>query len=230
VQGTASALVQELFDRTRGLIWFVPTTVVSAAVFTRFLRRWRSEALLTLAMFFVAWVEHGEVFTSWQAGWTWGPRFLMPVLPFLCLPLAVAVTWKAWRWPLVAVSLAGLLVNVPAVLVSYSRYFYASLADPGPGPWPSLFLARSLLHIGRLLLTHRVPKGRVTELASQGPAAIVQGATSLNSPDFWWFFLLQEHTQVPVVAVVAGALFSAVWIFALLTYRSFASAPASAGA
>lgn len=214
-----TALVDEVIDPTRGLLWFVPTTVVSVAAFPGFLRRWRSEAILTLCMFLVAGIEHANIFISWEAGWTWGPRFLVPILPFLCLPLSVAASSRQWRPWLAFFSIVGFAMNVPAVLVTYTRYFYASAADPGTGPWPSLFLSRAVIHIGRLVVTQQVPKGRITELASQGPAAIVNGATSLNSPDFWWFFLLQEHSHVLAVAIVAGALFFAFWTFGLLTYR-----------
>ena len=214
---TSIALLRELVDPTRGLLWFVPTTVAAAVAFPTFWTRFRWEALLAASMVLAAWIEHADVFISWQGGWAWGPRFMVPVLPFLCLPLSVAGSSRPWRAAVALCSLLGFLVNLPAVLVSYTRYFYAAAADPRITPLPSLFLTRSALQIGRLLLAGRVPSGRINELASQGPGAVVSGATSLNAPDFWWFFLIQEGWHVGTVALLAGGLFLTFGVLAWLS-------------
>ena len=225
---TGVALGEEVLNPTRGLLWFVPVSLVSAAAFPTFFRRHRSEGLLALSMFLFAWIEHADIFISWQGGWTWGPRFLIPVLPFLCLPLCAIGDSLPWRLGLGLCSLLGFAVNLPAVLVSYTRYFYAVAADPSTTPWPSLFLARSAVQVGRLVLARRVPNGRITELASQGPAAVVSGATSLNAPDFWWFFLIHEQSHVAAVTALAAGLFLAFCILTPLAWRRSSAAAAGA--
>jgi hypothetical protein len=64
----------------------------------------------------------------WWGGWSWGPRFLVPVLPFLCLFLAPVVDWVLYssRWwvkgMLAAVGLLSLGVQVLGVAVDFNQY------------------------------------------------------------------------------------------------------------
>jgi hypothetical protein len=65
----------------------------------------------------------------WWGGWGWGPRFLVPLMPFLVLPLGVLLERRAWRWiigalllPLsVAVNMLGILVDFNAYLSEFTR-------------------------------------------------------------------------------------------------------------
>jgi len=53
-----------------------------------YLRRQWSETLL-FAGIFVLYLLMNAAFNNWHAGWTFGPRYLIPALPFICLPLTL---------------------------------------------------------------------------------------------------------------------------------------------
>jgi hypothetical protein len=219
--GVLSGLGSILVDPSRGIIWFIPVVIGAVLLWPRFLRRARAEALLAAALFGVAWLEHANLFTGWDAGWTWGPRFMIPVLPFILLPLCTlspATFVSRLAMPILAV--AGVAANIGPVFVNYSRYFYASSAGLSPGRWPQWYLDNAALGVIGNALFGRVPSGRISELAPSGNRAIVEGAASLNAPDFWWFFLVQSHVKTALVLVAVGALMVALLLLAGLTVRA----------
>ena len=60
--------------------------------------------------------------TQWEAGYSWGPRYLLPVVPLLLVGMAPFLRNVHRKWPqkaLVVLCVLGLLVNLPAVLTSF---------------------------------------------------------------------------------------------------------------
>lgn len=204
LSGTVDGLVQLLIDPTQGLLWFVPTLVAMAILFPAFFAKARPLAMLCVGLFLSAWIVHANLFNQWSAGWAWGPRYFMPILPFLFLPLA-GLRWT--RKPDIArvsVALAGavgLVENLAPVLVRYERFYYADAFKLNPGRWPQVYLWRSAFQIMANLVSGHIPSGRLTD--AQG-AGVVSGATVLNEPDFWWFHLLHSHT-LPLLVLVTLA-------------------------
>jgi hypothetical protein len=154
----------------------------------------------------------------------------MPVLPYLTLPLtALPAKSIRLRAPLVALTGLGLIVNLAPVLVSYTRYYYAELAGVKPG-WPQVYLWRSAVTVISNAASGHIPSGRTTQLAPAGAAAILQGSASLNSPDFWWFYLVRAHIHPGLVLLTLSTIFTSlivlVWKLrqALVSRRNAAAA------
>lgn len=99
----------------------------------RGLRWWLMGASLTLLLLHGAWV-------AWWGAWAWGPRLLVPTLPWLCLGLVGALRWAAGRgWAnmaLGALAALGILVQVPGALVSRITFFWDVMERTGPGVNP----------------------------------------------------------------------------------------------
>ena len=78
------ALHGSFFAPSNGLFWFLPWTMIPfvGLVFAMHFRRLREPALVTFATLlvytmFIAMVD------NWRGGWTAGPRYIVPVVPFL---------------------------------------------------------------------------------------------------------------------------------------------------
>jgi len=100
----------ELLFHSKGLLVLSPV-LLAALAGVRFLRR--ADALLVVGLLVgVLLYDSGYRFPF--GGWVPGPRFLIPVLPFLALPLALALR----RWPLPVTALAG--VSVAAMTLATS--------------------------------------------------------------------------------------------------------------
>ena len=84
-----------LFSPHRGLFFFSPVLVLAVVgLVLAFLRRQRRAELLVAAGVFVSYVLMNASFQgwgkAWAGGWSFGPRYLIPGMALLALPLALA--------------------------------------------------------------------------------------------------------------------------------------------
>jgi len=134
-----------LVSSGRGLLWYTPLVFVSAVCIRAFFKRHPREAvygilsLLALLLLYARWYV-------WEGGWCWGPRFLLPIIPILMLPIGAALG-RFHRWTVsgrvsffgvvgiaVFVSISGLLVNYVdyyAWLVKHYTLNRAAYQEPG---------------------------------------------------------------------------------------------------
>lgn len=81
-----SVALMLLYSQYRGLFFFCPALLLAAYGFVKLLRgrALRAEACFCLAMFILFyWVN--VTFNGWPAGYSTGPRYLIPAIPFLAL-------------------------------------------------------------------------------------------------------------------------------------------------
>ena len=134
----AAPLFQGLYGLTlspgKGLLWYSPLLIAALAAWPAFFRRHRSEALLAAAVVVVNILFYAPWYL-WWGGHSWGPRFLVTILPFATLPLAEALE-AARRSRLVAAGLAALAVVSVAVqflgvVVNFNLYLEEVYAELG---------------------------------------------------------------------------------------------------
>ncbi|MBI3761444.1 MAG: hypothetical protein HY260_06220 [Chloroflexi bacterium] len=126
----------------RGFLWYNPPALLSIASWPRFHRahRWLSWAMLAVI------AVHLLVFGLWWEWWggAWGPRYLLPIVPFVilaCLPLferAVEAN-QLTRAGVSAILLAGLVVQIAAVAIDYNTYDGELEAQRPAPPGPRLY-------------------------------------------------------------------------------------------
>ena len=100
-------LVGQLVGPGRSILLYSPALIVALFGWRRALERRRAAALMVLAVFVVRWV-FVSTRSDWWGGWGIGPRYLLPVVPLLLLPLAevLADLRNASRGRRLAVALA----------------------------------------------------------------------------------------------------------------------------
>jgi len=127
-----------LLSPGKGLLEYAPVTLLAPLGAVLLWARRRAETALLLGVIGIDTVAHANVLIRWLGGWSWGPRFLIPVLPLallLLVPLlrpgggartglvgsrgAGAVRPISRRpWPLLAgLAALGALVQLPALVV-----------------------------------------------------------------------------------------------------------------
>lgn len=124
----------------KGLLLFSPTIVLGlAGMFFGVRRQWR-ESLLAAAMLAAHLAFYSQV-EYWHGDGSWGPRYMLFVVPFLYLPAAGLLAWIAelpadglplrWmqvagRWGIAALAIAGFLVQLLPVLLNFNVYLQVS--------------------------------------------------------------------------------------------------------
>jgi hypothetical protein len=109
-----------------GLLVYVPLLIFSAALFPRFYRRARPEALLLLSLLLLRLLFYAR-WSFWD-GRDWGPRFLVPLLPLLLLPLVVLPARRWIRAAALALAGAGLAIEVLGQVVPYDTIVWPQTA------------------------------------------------------------------------------------------------------
>jgi len=104
-----------LLSPGKSALIYAPPLALAALLGRRF---WRSERALAgfLALAWgVALIFYGA-WWAWHGGWSWGPRFLVPLLPLSCLPLGVLPMRRGWRAALAVALALGAAVTALGVL------------------------------------------------------------------------------------------------------------------
>lgn len=81
----------------------------------------RFEETLTIIVVCLGYLAAYGGWSTWQGGWSWGPRFLLPLLAIL-IPF-VALLSGRWRKIALWLALAGFLINAPTWVCFYERAF-----------------------------------------------------------------------------------------------------------
>lgn len=87
-----STLLQLLFDPSRGLFVFAPILLVALVALPRARRALPREAFLALVLVPAALLVFYAGYPNWHGGWSVGPRYLVPAIPFLLFPLVFAAS------------------------------------------------------------------------------------------------------------------------------------------
>lgn len=162
-------LFGNLLSPGRGLFWYSPPLILALFVFRRFQKERPLENLLFIAItgtYLLFYSAYGD----WAGGWCWGPRFLVPVIPFLILPLGYLVGRKGWALALSALLALGGLVQVLGLAVNYS-YVYWDWASMKLSPETAFLWVPEISAIPTHL--HNLLAGRHL--------------------DIWWFWVYQNY-------------------------------------
>lgn len=183
-----------LFSSYASLFLYCPIVILSGAGLFALWRRDRAAASLlagVFAGFFLLYSSLG----NWMAGRAYGPRYLVPLLPALVLPLAwwrpASKTHRAIAALLVTLSV---LVQVPGVLVDYSKVRVAR-ARTGDTVAQDMRWSRAPLLLNTRAAIEQVPPALAALIGVRPIARVPAHTANLNEalasqPDLWWNSLL----------------------------------------
>ncbi|MFT5366746.1 MAG: hypothetical protein ACI8V2_001695 [Candidatus Latescibacterota bacterium] len=111
-----TALYGLLFSTGRGLVFFLPVVCLFPFAYRHFKVSHPKEAKLFLRIIII----HLILFTfmiDWHAGSSWGPRYLLPIIPYLILPLGSLIE-SADKKRVLAFGIAGMITQFPGALIN----------------------------------------------------------------------------------------------------------------
>jgi hypothetical protein len=197
----------------RSLFLFAPVTLLGLPALAGVWRRDRATALLLGGNIAVLTVFYASLL-YWDADRSYGPRYLVAILPFLCLPL---VAWfdlprsATTRRVLMGVVVLSVLAQAPGVLVDFSKAGYrpehAHLTyERRLWTWEgSGFVLNTKAAVARIPLNLRYlagtqPRPAIRAAGYKAPEFSEQFAFSL---DFWWLYLFYARAISAPAAVAA---------------------------
>ena len=105
-----------------GLFVYTPVLLMSILAFPRFLKHWKVEGALILALFAVRMAFFAR-YWSWDGGSTWGPRFLVPLIPLMLVSLAFLPRDRRIEIATIVLAAVGVAIQLLGQLVPYGLYY-----------------------------------------------------------------------------------------------------------
>ena len=110
----------------RGLFFAAPVLLFALAGLVAMARdRSQRRVLITIAAIAGSYFAVIASFNGWDGGWAFGPRYVLPVVPFLGIPMLFAL--RSCPRPAIALWVA-------AALLSFAVHFIATSTDAMPSP------------------------------------------------------------------------------------------------
>jgi hypothetical protein len=106
-----------------GLVIYVPVLLLIALRgLPIFVRLWRPEAVLIGALVVVRLLVYGR-WWAWEGGTTWGPRYLIPVIGVMLIPLAFVPAARMTQILMIVYSTIGVAIEGLGQLVPFGLYY-----------------------------------------------------------------------------------------------------------
>ncbi|MCP4446235.1 MAG: hypothetical protein GY811_12960 [Myxococcales bacterium] len=115
-----------------GLLVFCPMLLLALPGWYLMARRgrwWHLGVTLSVAVIYLLFVSS---INFWRGGWQVGPRYITAMLPFLLVPIAVAVTWAERRWAARAFVIG--LIGVGVVVYGLSNALFPHFPEKFSNP------------------------------------------------------------------------------------------------
>jgi hypothetical protein len=103
----------------KGLFIFCPILILGLFGWKEYFRQHKPECILCVVLITenLAWAASWH---SWEGGWSWGPRYVVPIIPLWLLPSAFLLQGtrsRQLRAVFVLVMLVSIITQIPGVLV-----------------------------------------------------------------------------------------------------------------
>ena len=109
----------------KGILLYAPLLILFPYAIIRFWKRHHNGGIFVLLMLFF-FLLSSAFYKDWHGDWAWGPRYLIPCLPFLFLPLGIFIQkGRGERIRGIVFNILfilGVLVQLPAMLINFSKY------------------------------------------------------------------------------------------------------------
>ena len=164
----------------KGLLWYSPPVLLALVGWWPFLRRCRAEALVCLGVVAAHYAFYSRIL-AWHGDGSWGPRYLMIMLPFAVIPALGVLDGlrghTVWRALVALVVAFGIAVQLLGVAVNFDWYILRSQED-----------ARHFVPAASPLLAHvrylgeRVGEWRTRLLPPPDSAVLTRGFAAADPP------------------------------------------------
>jgi hypothetical protein len=237
----AMGIVGLLASPAASIVVYCPLTVVGLAGLRRLLKYDHPSGSLIGGVSLVLFVFYA-LMDDWIGTRSYGPRYLVPLLPLMFVALSVGrcrTATGALKRPKMWVTVATLsvLVQIPAVTMNFVTVRGLSghpTPNQAPFAWASAPVVQNTIAMGPAIAANLgALAGRRPPAAEQAPDTPLPAGSELSSKlsfslDFWWLYLFHLGKLSAATAVAAPVVLLLISIGLLLYVKKMTAAPATA--
>lgn len=122
-----------LISPAKSIFLFAPPSLLAILLMRRFSRRSPALAAAAIVLGVTYLLGMGKI-SHWHGDWSWGPRYLLPMLPVFCLSLVEVwrpATWRKYRLGILTLLGLGFLIQLAGASVCPRRFFHERDMDLG---------------------------------------------------------------------------------------------------
>jgi hypothetical protein len=227
-----------LLSPGKGLFIFSP--VIILGIIGLFFFKPRSWTLLILSLSLMFIISH-STYSVWSSGGGWGPRFLLPIIPLLILPMGI--TFRLFKnnsfgkMFLIVIIALSILIQILSVSANWARHLQSIYVNsntpkeyimrmqfswtdaPIWGQINSITDSINILRDDAARATIDSIISSIRETSGYDSQVEIIRILSLNVPDFWFIYF--GFLGVPVIwLMVIGSLLFSVLIFSTTRLRN----------
>ena len=201
-----------LFSPYSSLFLYCPLALLSLPALPALWRRNRSATVLIVSVFAFCFLFYASL-ANWMGARSYGPRYLVPLLPALVLPLAFWKPSPAFRWIAALILAVSVTVQIPGVLVDYSKVREAR-ATAGETVAQDMRWSGMPLRLNSVAVLDALPRTVRHLLGRERPPAVRLDDPTLSRAlsfglDLWWVHLFYLRVIGPFAALALGGSIAA---------------------
>jgi 4-amino-4-deoxy-L-arabinose transferase-like glycosyltransferase len=111
-----------LIGSHKGILWYFPLCIVLPFGAWKLRQRNQPWAAIVLSAAVLIQLTIVSKWWGWSGGWAWGPRLLMPILPFAVLLAGGIISSLSWRRTATVLVIAGIAINSLGIVINRMAY------------------------------------------------------------------------------------------------------------
>ncbi len=126
VNPVSTGIFNFLFNPDKSLFLFAPAMALFPYAFWKFTKQYKEEGILIVLLVITNLLLY-SAWWAWEGGDSWGPRFLLPMIPISMIPFATILHQRLLKTAVIILFVAGFLINSLSMLQDPTGYSYIVL-------------------------------------------------------------------------------------------------------
>ncbi len=205
------------FSSGKSFFLYVPASVLVFNAFRPFLRKFRAETIVFSLIIAVNVIFFAR-YSAWDAGLTWGNRYLLPLIPLFLLPIGMVLTSRSLRLFFAALTIIGCIVQFGGSAIYFGNYArtigeypytrtyddaeviyrtrYIPIYSPVIGHW------RILIENIKYHCDHERIELKLNDVRSRIPIEESEFGSALKTIDFWFMYAYYLRWPTPLIIFI----------------------------